>query len=761
MKNFFTKLSMTVFLAAALGTVQAKNVLVKDMNALKSAVKAVAPGDTISLASGRWVDAKIKLDIQGTEQAGVVVQAQETGKTFLTGNSSLEMAGEYFTVKGLIFTDGYAKGRAAVRFRIKSKMAKHVRMTEVVMDHYNPADRFEKTSWVELYGQHNEIDHCYFGGKLNAGVLMAVRLNYKESRENYHQIHNNIFGSRPKLGSNGGETLRVGTSTYANVTSATMIENNIFDHCSGEVEVVSIKSSDNTIKGNVFRGCEGVMTMRHGDRNKVLGNYFLGEELPNNSGGLRIINGDHEVKGNYFQNLGGRRFFAPLGIMNGVPNSLANRYIRAHHVTLEDNHLFNCPRIELCVGSDRERTQTPDHIVFKNNTFYNPNQGDIFTKLDDISGFTFKGNKYVNNGFKVKEKGMKAIDADTYHKTKEGLWASKNFTPELPVKDNEAGPQWYTPISDAIVLTDKHTKVANYEALAEAIANAENGETIEITADEIRFMKGLHLTKFVNIVYKGEGQSLFHYLAEGSSRQPFFTIENGGSLKISGIKFNGRSDTGIVNAGISTSTSPMIQHYTLNVENCTFQNFDGSDYCAFRAYTSTFADEITFQNCLFTNISGVALNINGQTEKLGRYSAEQVTIENCTFDKVMTGAMAITRMGNDESTTGPAVVVKNCDFIETGNKELGSAVLLWGVQQLELDGLFFYNSGASGRTIRFEDPLWAISKIDHILSINSGRIESYYKRTGEHIYPINKTMSRQEAMKMKSSYKTGLIFGTK
>ncbi len=751
---------MTLFLAAALGTVQAKNVVVKDMNALKDATKSAVAGDTISLASGRWTDAKIKLDLQGTPKAGIVVQAEESGKTILVGNSSLEMAGEYFTVKGLVFTDGYAQGRVAVRFKIGNKVAKHVRMSEVVIDHYNPADRFEKTSWVELYGQHNEIDHCYFGGKLNAGVLMAVKLNNAESRENYHHIHNNIFGSRPKLGSNGGETLRVGTSTYCTKTSGTQIENNIFDHCSGEVEVVSIKSSDNVIKGNLFRGCEGVMTMRHGDRNQVLGNYFIGLGESNNSGGLRIINGNHLIKGNYFQNLGGRRFFGPLAVMNGVPNSLANRYIRAHDVKIEDNHVFNCPHVELCVGSDRERTQTPDHILFKNNTFYNPNEGDIFTKLDDISGFTFKGNKYVNNGFKVKEKGMKAIAADTYHKTKEGLWASKNFTPELPVKDNEAGPQWYTPISDAIVLTDKHVKVASFDELTSAIKNAEDGETIEITAPEIHFKDGIHLTHFVNIVYKGEGHSTFRYLAN-ANQKPFFTIENGGSLKVSGVTFNGRSDTGIVKAGISTSTSPMIKHYSLDVTDCTFQNFDGSDFCAFRAYTSTFADEITFKDCLFTNISGVALNINGQTEKKGRYSAEEVTIENCTFDKVMTGAMEITRMGNDESTTGPSVKLKNCDFIETGNKELGSAVLLWGVQQLDIDGLFFYNSGASGRTIRFEDPLWAVSKIDNILSINAGRIESYYKRKGEHVYEVNKKMNREEAMKLKTNNEFGGSFGTK
>lgn len=35
-------------------------------------------------------------------------------------------------------------------------------------------------------------------------------------------------------------------------SSNTVIEENMFHHCNGEVEVVSIKSSDNIIRNNVF-----------------------------------------------------------------------------------------------------------------------------------------------------------------------------------------------------------------------------------------------------------------------------------------------------------------------------------------------------------------------------------------------------------------------------------------------------------------------------------------------------------------------------
>ena len=58
-------------------------------------------------------------------------------------------------------------------------------------------------------------------------------------------IYNKVYGS------NGAETMRVGTSQQAYSSSNTVIENNLFERCSGEVEVISIKSSDNIIRNAV------------------------------------------------------------------------------------------------------------------------------------------------------------------------------------------------------------------------------------------------------------------------------------------------------------------------------------------------------------------------------------------------------------------------------------------------------------------------------------------------------------------------------
>ena len=78
---------------------------------------------------------------------------------------------------------------------------------------------------------------------------MAVRLDSDNSRENYHRIDHNYFGLRAVLGSNGGETLRIGTSHYSLSNSFTVVENNYFDHCDGEVEIISVKSGGNQVRG--------------------------------------------------------------------------------------------------------------------------------------------------------------------------------------------------------------------------------------------------------------------------------------------------------------------------------------------------------------------------------------------------------------------------------------------------------------------------------------------------------------------------------
>ena len=206
---------------------------------------------------------------KGTEKSPITIEALNPGKVKIEGGSILRIAGEWLSVSGLHFTDGYAPKGSVIEFRNGQELANHCRLTNCVIDKFNPSRRDQAYSYILLYGRHNRVDHCSLTGKLNLGVTLIVILNDERCLENHHRIDHNYFGERPVYGSNGAETMRVGTSQQAYSSSNTVIENNLFERCSGEVEVISIKSSDNIIRNNTLLECEGVVALRHGDRNTV------------------------------------------------------------------------------------------------------------------------------------------------------------------------------------------------------------------------------------------------------------------------------------------------------------------------------------------------------------------------------------------------------------------------------------------------------------------------------------------------------------
>ncbi|MBI2417708.1 MAG: T9SS type A sorting domain-containing protein [Ignavibacteriales bacterium] len=190
---------------------------------------------------------------------------------------------------------------------------------------------------MSLYGNHNRVDHCYLKGKKNLGTTLVVWL---DANPNYHQIDSNHFGPRPELGVNGGETIRVGTSDWSLYNSYTTVEYNLFEECNGEIEAISNKSCGNIYRYNTFLSCQATLTLRHGSRCSVYGNFFFGNHKPN-SGGIRIIGEDHLVYNNYIAGTSGGSFKSALTIMNGIPNSPLSGYYQVKRAVVAFNTLVD------------------------------------------------------------------------------------------------------------------------------------------------------------------------------------------------------------------------------------------------------------------------------------------------------------------------------------------------------------------------------------------------------------------------------------
>jgi len=51
--------------------------------------------------------------------------------------------------------------------------------------------------------------------------------------------------------------------------------------------------------------------------------------------------------------------------MNGVPNSPINRYFKVLDSKASNNLIIDCDHIQLCAGSDEERSAVPENCKMK------------------------------------------------------------------------------------------------------------------------------------------------------------------------------------------------------------------------------------------------------------------------------------------------------------------------------------------------------------------------------------------------------------
>src|SRR5215203_5388730 len=397
---------LTCFLFSGL-LLTARTIVVKNSDELIVANKKAMPGDIIILQNREWKDLTINLNCIGTKENPITFRAQTAGKVLITGNSKLRVGGNFLIIDGLYFTGGYAGDDAVISFRIDNKqLANNCRVTNTVIDDFNNPKRMDENNWVLFYGKNNRLDHCSFSNKKNMGVLLAVVLDDDRSRENFHLIDHNYFGKRPPLGSNGGEIIRVGVSQHCQFNSNTRIKDNFFEYCDGETEIISVKSCSNVVEENVFKECQGSVVLRHGDNNLIKANYFLGNDKIG-SGGVRVINKGQNVVNNIFYKCRGVDFRSPLAVMNGIPNSPANRYVQVINAKIDSNTFYECSPISLCEGSDTERTLPPENVTFSNNIFYNTRDSIIYKTYDDITGIKFSGNKVSDKVSQDLPEGLK------------------------------------------------------------------------------------------------------------------------------------------------------------------------------------------------------------------------------------------------------------------------------------------------------------------------------------------------------------------
>ena len=675
---------LSIFFCSSLS---AKQYLVANQESYRRIAANLQAGDTVLLKNGIWKDFEIVFKGKGRKEAPITLQAQTKGKVILSGQSNLRISGEHLIVSGLVFKNGYTPSSEVIAFRTsKDEFAYHSRVTETVIDNFSNPDRFESDYWIALYGQYNRFDHNHLEGKRNKGVTLAVRLNSENSQQNYHKIDHNYFGPRPVFGSNGGETLRIGTSHFSLTHSFTLVENNYFDRCNGEVEIISVKSGKNQIKNNTFFESRGTLTLRHGNGNVIENNVFLGNGV-DHTGGIRVINGDQIVRNNYLEGLTGYRFGSGFTVMNGVPNSPINRYHQVDNAEISNNSFINVEHIHLAAGSDQERSAAPINSRFINNLIFNENNQAPFSVFDDISGIQFTNNisnELRNNKIKagIKQQSLKLTRADNglmYTPNLLGVGVSKSL---VPVSKEKTGANWYAkPKADITFASGKTVLVkADNKTLYSAVKHAQSGDLLLLEDGNYHVSKIIPVDKVIAIKAKNKGKVNITF-----ERTALFQIENGGSLSLDGLNISGANSPDYSgNSVIRTAKWGMYKNYRFSLTNSIIRNLAvNHSFHLFDSGSRAFADSIDIHYNQFENISGDILRLNKENDDLGIYNAEYVNVTNNSFINVGGAVVKLYRGGRDESTFGPHLSLQHNQLNQVGldkrNKDKAS-IALHGVQ---------------------------------------------------------------------------------
>jgi len=694
--------------------------LVRNIDEFNRAVSQATPGTTITMANGVWTNVELVLIGNGEEGKPIKLQAETPGEVIISGQSNLSFSGEFIEISGLVFKDGYTPTSAVISFRTGvDELANNSRVTNCVIDGFANPERFTGDHWVFMYGKNNRFDSNSLIGKVNRGVTMAVKMDTEASRQNNHIIENNYFGPRPVFGSNEGETLRVGTSHFSRLYSNTIVRNNYFDRVNGEHEIISNKACGNVFRNNVFFECQGTLTMRHGTNTLVENNYFLGNGKAN-TGGIRIINENQTVRKNYLAGLTGRRFRGALVIMNGVPNSPINRYNQVVDSYMENNIVINSDYIQLCAGSDEERSAIPIGSTFKNNLILGNTNANPFTIYDDVSGIEFAGNvmsEGVNPPFKEgfesvplelseNENGLLVPPADLVDRIEFGPIA-------LPVTKEEVGATYYPKreIQGSFGVGQTTAVSPGTDTMLEALANSNSGDVLVLENGGEYVMTKYAIVNHPIMIMTNEGDKAVIL----SERQSFFRIQNGGALSFKNVVFDGAKSPDQSGNNVITTTYSMNLNYALVVDDCEVRDLDKNHSFDFiKPAKYTFADSVVIINSSFTNVTGAVMTLDMEVEDIGNYNAENVKIINSTFTDVKHEIANIYRGGTDESTFGPIVTIKDIEINNSGHgkrNNIGAVLRFHGIQRLNVDNVKINDSKGIDLFMTNGEPITKLSNI--------------------------------------------------
>jgi poly(beta-D-mannuronate) lyase len=140
----------------------------------------------------------------------------------------------------------------------------------------------------------------------------------------------------------------------------------------------------------------------------------------------------------------------------------------------------------------------------------------------------------------------------------------------------------------------------------------------------------------------------------------------------------------------------MYQNYRFEIKNSLVENLDiNHSFHFFDSGSRAFASYISVKNNLFKNITGDLFRLDKESDDLGIYNAEYLTIKENQLIDIQGSLVKLYRGGTDESTFGPHIYFAGNKVSNVGlGKRNKSKASLWlhGVQVATLKQNEFLNS---------------------------------------------------------------------
>jgi poly(beta-D-mannuronate) lyase len=260
------------------------------LSELQRALKGSTPGDVIILADGEYfVGSPILVSCTGTASQPIRIKAATVGGAVIMGDYGfqIEVPASHVVIEGFVFTHNSGEVEVGVG-------ATHCAFYRNIF-RCRAAGRGNKP-YLTIYGDATEIAFNTFEEKDTEGCMLTVQGPGKSGMAQQTWIHHNHFRDFKPSHANNSSAIQLGLSSRSLTSAHALVEYNLFEDCKGENEgVICNKSSDNVYRYNTFgKGCREV-SIRHGDRMQVYGNFFIG------CSGLRFSGDAHQIYSNYFQ----------------------------------------------------------------------------------------------------------------------------------------------------------------------------------------------------------------------------------------------------------------------------------------------------------------------------------------------------------------------------------------------------------------------------------------------------------------------------